>query len=98
MQKFKAGPTIMAMQSKAPVIPIYIEGLRNVMPKGQREPRPAAVSARIGPPVSLEGVTSVSEGTTLLENAMRALAGMPPHRAEAPAAAEAALASAGGGS
>jgi len=98
VQKFKAGPTIMAMAAKAPVIPIYIEGLRNVMPKGQREPRPAAVSARIGAPVSLDGVTSVSNGTMLLENAMRALAGMPPHRTEAPAGAEAALAPAGGGS
>jgi 1-acyl-sn-glycerol-3-phosphate acyltransferase len=97
VQRFKAGPTIMAMAAKAPVIPIYIEGLRNVMPKGQRKPRPAAVNARIGAPVSLEGVTSVSDGTMLLENAMRALAGVPPHRAEAPAAAETALASAGGG-
>ena len=40
----------MAMAAKVPVIPIYMEGLRNVMPKGQREPRPAAVSARIGKP------------------------------------------------
>jgi 1-acyl-sn-glycerol-3-phosphate acyltransferase len=99
VQKFKAGPTIMAMQGKVPVIPIYVEGLRNVMPKGQREPQPAAVSARIGKPVSLEGVTSVTEGTMLLENAMRELAGMPPHRAGAPAAvpgAEPAIMPAGG--
>ena len=89
----------MAMQAKVPVIPIYIEGLRNVMPKGQREPQPAAVSARIGKPISLAGITSVGEATVVLENAMRELAGIPPHHAPAPAAvpAEAALSSASGG-
>ncbi len=98
VQKFKHGVTIMAMQAKVPVIPIYVEGLRDVMPKGQRTPRPAPVSARIGAPVSLDGVASVPEGTAMLENAMRALAGIRPHRATAPAAAEAAAQPAGGGS
>ena len=102
IQRFKAGPAIMAMQGKVPVIPIYIEGLREVMPKGQRDPRPGPVFARIGKPVSLEGVTSVSEATAMLENAMRELAGLPPHRAPATHAAPqpeaaAAMASAGGG-
>ena len=98
VQKFKHGPAIMAMQAGVPVIPIYIEGLRNVMPKGQREPRPAAVSARIGKPVSLAGITSVPEATTMLENAMRELAGLPPHHshASAPANAEPAMAAGGG--
>ncbi len=99
VQKFKHGVAIMAMTAGAPVIPIYIDGLRNVMPKGQREPRPAAVSARIGAPVSLDGVASVPEATALLEDAMRGLAGIAPRRsaAEAPAA-EPALAPSGGGS
>lgn len=99
VQKFKHGPAIMAMQAGVPVIPVYIEGLRDVMPKGQREPRPAAVSARVGAPVSLAGAASVPEATAMLEDAMRALAGLPPHRAHA--AAEMAIApssAAGGGS
>jgi 1-acyl-sn-glycerol-3-phosphate acyltransferase len=99
VQRFKHGVAIMAMQCRVPVIPVYIEGLRNVMPKGQREPRPAAVNARIGKPVWLTGAASVPEGTTILENAMRDLAGIPPHHVHAQApAAETALASAGGGS
>ncbi|MEX2246122.1 MAG: GYD domain-containing protein [Dehalococcoidia bacterium] len=97
VQRFKAGPAIMAMQAKVPVIPVFIEGLRDVMPKGQREPRPAAVSARVGKPVSLEGVGSLPEATMLIENALRELAGIPPHRAEAPSG-EMAPAPAGGGS
>jgi 1-acyl-sn-glycerol-3-phosphate acyltransferase len=96
VQRFKHGVAIMAMQAKVPVIPVYIEGLRDVMPKGQRTPQAAAVSGRIGAPVSLEGVASVPEGTAMLENAMRALAGMPPHRADAPAAQPAAASAPGG--
>jgi 1-acyl-sn-glycerol-3-phosphate acyltransferase len=87
VQRFKHGVAIMAMQCKVPVIPVYIEGLRNVMPKGQREPRPAAVSARIGKPVWLTDAASVPEGTTMLENAMRELAGIQPHHAPAPSTA-----------
>ena len=101
VQRFKHGVAIMAMQCKVPVIPIYIEGLRDVMPKGQREPRPAAVRARVGAPVWLTDAASVPEGTTMLENAMRELAGIPPHHAHAAqlaSVAEPAMASAGGGS
>lgn len=100
VQKFKAGPTIMAMQAKVPVIPLWIEGLREIMPKGQRTPRPGPVRARIGAPVWLNDVTSVAEGTELLENAMRGLAGQPPRGAQArqaPADADVAMTPAGGG-
>ncbi len=97
--RFKAGPAIMAMQAKVPVIPIYMEGLRNVMPKGERTPRAAAVSARIGKPVWLTEAASIPDAIGMLENAMRELAGIPPHHAPHPAVApEAAMASAGGGS
>jgi 1-acyl-sn-glycerol-3-phosphate acyltransferase len=100
--RFKAGPAIMAMQAHVPVIPIYMEGLRAIMPKGNRNATPGPAMARIGKPVSLEGVESVSEATAMLENAMRELAGLPPHRAAAPASAAPAeapaMASAGGGS
>jgi 1-acyl-sn-glycerol-3-phosphate acyltransferase len=98
--RFKAGPAIMAMAAQVPVIPVYIEGLRNVMPKGQRTPQPAAVSARVGTPLSLDGISSVSDATMMMENAMRELAGQPPHHTSAPAAAaaaDAAMAHAGGG-
>ena len=99
VQKFKAGPSIMAMQAGVPVIPIYIQGLRDVMPKGSREPRPAPVHVRIGKPVSLAAAASVSEGTTIIENALRELVGLPPHHAHAAPDKEmaAAGATAGGG-
>ena len=79
---FHHGVALMAMKMQVPVIPIYTEGLRDVMPKGQRTPRPAAVRVRIGAPVSLVDAASVPEATTRLEDAMRTLAGAP--RSEAP--------------
>jgi 1-acyl-sn-glycerol-3-phosphate acyltransferase len=93
VQKFRHGVTIMAMQAGVPVVPVFIEGLRSIMPKGQRTPQPGPVSVRAGAPVSLSGVASVPEGTALLENAMRELAGIPPHHAPASAESELALAS-----
>ena len=49
--RFKAGPAIMAMQAKVPVIPVYMEGLRAIMPKGNKYPTPGPVTARIGKPM-----------------------------------------------
>jgi 1-acyl-sn-glycerol-3-phosphate acyltransferase len=58
-----------------PVVPVYIEGLRNVMPKGERVPRPAAVSVRIGAPVWLDDATSVPQATERLQHALLSLEG-----------------------
>jgi 1-acyl-sn-glycerol-3-phosphate acyltransferase len=76
--RFRSGPSIMAMEAGVPVVPIYIDGLRDILPKGQRVPRPGPATARIGPPVPVAGAASVSEATQMLEDAMRALAGVAP--------------------
>jgi len=81
---FHHGVALMAMKTNVPVIPIYSEGLRDMMPPGQRSPRPAAVHVRIGAPVRLDGAASIADGTARLERAMRALAEQPPREAEAP--------------
>jgi 1-acyl-sn-glycerol-3-phosphate acyltransferase len=74
VQRFHHGATILAMQAKVPVIPVYLEGLHKLMPKGQRHVEPGPASVRIGAPVSLDGVASVPEGTAMLEQALRSLA------------------------
>lgn len=68
------GAALMAIQAKVPVLPIFTEGLRDLMPKGQRRPQPAAVHVRIGAPVSLLGAATVADGTARLEDAMHRLA------------------------
>lgn len=73
VQRFRHGVTILAQQANVPVIPIYMEGLSEIMPRGVRSPRAAPVTVHIGAPVSVEGVDSVPEGTALLERSLRAL-------------------------
>jgi 1-acyl-sn-glycerol-3-phosphate acyltransferase len=73
IKRFHHGPTIMAMQAKVPVIPVFLEGLEAIMPRGTTTPRPGPVSVRMGAPISLEGIESVPEGTAKLEHAMREL-------------------------
>ncbi|MEX2158731.1 MAG: GYD domain-containing protein [Dehalococcoidia bacterium] len=74
VKRFHHGPAIMAMMAKVPVVPVYMEGLDKIMPKGQRSPTPGPVNVRIGAPITLEGIESVPEGTARLEEAMRELA------------------------
>ncbi|MBI5289298.1 MAG: 1-acyl-sn-glycerol-3-phosphate acyltransferase [Chloroflexi bacterium] len=76
MARFHHGVSLLALGAGVPVVPIYMEGLRDVMPKGQREPRPAAVRIRIGAPVRIQPGTSVPDGTAQLERAVRELAGL----------------------
>ena len=80
--EFHHGAAFLAMRARVPVIPICSEGLRDVMPKGQRSPRPASVCVRIGAPIWLDDVSSIAEGTSRLESVMRTLAGetAPAHR------------------
>ena len=73
--EFHHGAAFLAMRARVPVIPICSEGLRGVMPKGQRSPQPSAVRVRIGAPVWLDDVPSITEGTSRLERIMRTLAG-----------------------
>ena len=65
----------MAMQAKVPEIPVFLEGLEAIMPRGITTPRPGPVNVRMGAPISLEGIESVPEGTAKLEHAMRELGG-----------------------
>jgi 1-acyl-sn-glycerol-3-phosphate acyltransferase len=74
VQRFRHGPSILAMQAKVPVIPAYLEGLHALMPKGTRMAVPGPASVRFGAPVSLEGITSVPEGTERLRSAVMELA------------------------
>jgi 1-acyl-sn-glycerol-3-phosphate acyltransferase/uncharacterized protein with GYD domain len=77
VQRFRHGPTILAMQAKVSVVPVYLEGLDKLMPKGTRVAQPGPTLVRFGAPVSLEGVREVPEGTERLRSAVLALARQP---------------------
>jgi 1-acyl-sn-glycerol-3-phosphate acyltransferase len=52
-QGFRGGAAYLAMRTGRPVVPVYLEGTREVWPKGQALPRPGAarVSVTFGPPL-----------------------------------------------
>lgn len=75
--EFRHGVAMLALRTNVPVVPVYTEGLRNVMPKGERVPRPAAVSARVGAPVWLDDLSSVPEATARIQHALLSLGDLP---------------------
>jgi 1-acyl-sn-glycerol-3-phosphate acyltransferase len=47
----KGGAGMLALQSRAPVVPTYIEGSGRALPRGRVIPRPGRVRVRFGPPL-----------------------------------------------
>ncbi len=79
---FHAGPAILALSERVPVVPIHIEGAIDILPAGERYARPAAVRVRIGEPLRFAEGTSVGDATALMEEAVRTLAGRDARRVE----------------
>jgi 1-acyl-sn-glycerol-3-phosphate acyltransferase len=48
---FKKGFAYLAIDAKVPVVPLYLHGLEQVMPKGSFVPLPGGVVVGIGPPI-----------------------------------------------
>jgi 1-acyl-sn-glycerol-3-phosphate acyltransferase len=53
MREFKAGAGLFAFELGVPVVPAYIDGTHQILPKGQSLPRPASVTVRFGQPLAL---------------------------------------------
>ncbi len=70
---FHAGPALLALKQSVPVLPVYIEGARDILAPGTRRARPAPVRVAVGQPLTFDGVDSVPEATAKMEAAMRAL-------------------------
>jgi len=75
LEDLKYGVAILALRHRTPVVPIYLDGVANVLPPRERRLRTAPVSARIGEPVTFEPTTSVSDATEQLQNVLETMAG-----------------------
>lgn len=75
LQPFKQGIGLLARELGLPVIPIHLDGLHAILPKGRTWPRPGPLRARVGEPLQLSRELSNAEATEALETAMRRLAG-----------------------
>ena len=57
LQRFKKGGFLMALNGRAAIVPVAIQGTRAAMRKGSPIIRPVTVSIRLGPPVEVAGIT-----------------------------------------
>ena len=80
---FHAGPAMLALKQRVPVLPISIRGASNILRPGTRMSRPARVGVRVGPPLAFGEDETVAGATAKMEAAMHALAGEQP-AAQAP--------------
>jgi 1-acyl-sn-glycerol-3-phosphate acyltransferase len=67
---FRHGVSILALAKDVPVVPIYMQGLRELRPKGSQEIKVGPVRVRIGDPIRFPPSTQVSDATRTLYKAM----------------------------
>ena len=72
--EFKAGVGHLAIENRAPVVPMHVRGTLRVMPKGARLPLPAPVTIRVGRPLEAARNESSKDFTRRIEAAVRDLA------------------------
>jgi 1-acyl-sn-glycerol-3-phosphate acyltransferase len=53
---FKKGPFVLAIAAGVPVVPVYLDGTRQVLPRGRLLARPHPVRARFGAPIPTTGL------------------------------------------
>jgi 1-acyl-sn-glycerol-3-phosphate acyltransferase len=56
LQPFKKGPFVLAIASKVEVIPVWVEGAYQALPKGHLYVTPGEITIRFGSPVPTEGL------------------------------------------
>lgn len=74
MAPFKPGVGLLAVEMAVPVVPVYVEGLFKVLPKGQSIPRRGAVTVRFGRSLRFSQGTPYEAASAAIEEAVRVLA------------------------
>ena len=62
LQEFKRGPFVLAIQSGAPVVPVYVAGTFGILPKGSIRVRPHAVQVTVAEAIPSAGLTIEDRG------------------------------------
>jgi 1-acyl-sn-glycerol-3-phosphate acyltransferase len=70
----KKGPFVLAIQAGVPVVPVYLEGSYQVLPKGSIALRPRPVRVLVGEPLATDGLTYEDRETLSLRCRERLLA------------------------
>jgi long-chain acyl-CoA synthetase len=72
---FRKGAAILAMDAGVPVVPAYMDGMFEVMPRFRRVPRPGQVSVTFGAPAHATPKDDYDSFTARIESTVRRLAG-----------------------
>ena len=75
LNEFKEGAAYIAIKAGAPIVPVALIGLREILPMGSAEVRSGTVRVKIGEPIPTQGMTVKDRGP-LTETAREELAGM----------------------
>ena len=70
LAKFKHGVSILALEKRVPVVPIYLTGLKAMRPPGSREMTPGPVGAHIQDPLFFDYYEEVPEATSRIFKSM----------------------------
>jgi 1-acyl-sn-glycerol-3-phosphate acyltransferase len=70
LAKFKHGVSILALEKRVPVIPIYMTGLKAIRPPGSKEQIPGPVASHILDPIFFDPYEEVSNATDTIFKAM----------------------------
>lgn len=72
---FRKGAAILAMDTGVPIVPAYVDGMYQVMPRFRRVPRPGRVTVTFSGPVVPETDDDYDSFMARVESVVRALAG-----------------------
>jgi len=71
LREAKPGAALLAIQTGAPVVPVYISGSGRALPRGRSLPRPAKVRVTFGPPLTFARAAVGAERKAQYEDASR---------------------------
>ncbi|MEM9620869.1 MAG: lysophospholipid acyltransferase family protein [Pseudomonadota bacterium] len=71
--EFKHGASILALDNNAPIVPVYLSGLQQIRPKGQREVRKGRVKVEFLAPVTFSSGSNVEAATECIRRRMNRL-------------------------
>jgi long-chain acyl-CoA synthetase len=71
LQPFKSGIGLLARELGVPVLPVRLEGLHAILPKGRSWPGAGPVTVSIGEPIRIDPVLSNAEAAAVLEAAVK---------------------------
>ena len=73
LARFRVGPALLALAKDVPVVPMFMEGLAAIRPRGQKARHVGAVTIRVGAPLRFPPGTDPTTATKAMEHAIDAL-------------------------